>query len=843
MKKIFLEKISFSPKPNATNTRLYLYRVVKLSNCFNVEKIKGIRKMSHKFTRQNFALKINILCVLAILILSQNVFAQGLLVSESDQLPRMGRRPMPPGIMPPVVDNSAIYAVKEIAVDGKLTGQVAEINVSQTFVNTTNRTIETSFVFPLPYDGAIDQMTLLVNGKEYPAKLLDAKEARRTYEGIVRANRDPALLEWIGTGMFRTSVFPIPAGESRTVTIRYTQLLRSEHGVVDYMFPMSTAKYTSKPLEKISITLNIDSQDELKNVYSPTHGVDVKRSNEKRAIVKYEETNVVPRSDFRLLFDTKNGEISSRILSYRPKTDEDGFFLLMTSPKITSDKSKPMAKTVVFVLDNSGSMAGQKIVQARDSLSFVLDKLNDGDLFNIVTFNSTVSTYEPELIEYNSKTKRESLDFCSGIRATGGTNINDALTVALGMINKSEQPSYIIFLTDGQPTSGIIDESKIVVNSTDANKTKTRMFVFGVGNDVNSRLLDKLARGNFGTSDYVLPEENIEAKISNLYSRISAPVLAGAKWSIIRENDGNRNVTNLVYPNGEFDLFAGEQLIMVGRYSKVGGVNVTLTGKVDGSEKTYTFDGEFVEKSSDTRFAFIERLWAVRRIGEIIDQMDLKGQNAELTEELVRLSTQHGILTPMTAFLADDSTDLQDVRSNAGMASRRSSEQLRELSGPSATTSRAMKNSMQNAQFADQSMELQERAFSGNSMLAAPRSAPGGMSGMMGGGGYGGGMETSRARNAMSSQADSLALERAKETSQPFERVQQMANQTFYFRNNQWEDPTVTAEQRKNAVVVKQFSDEYFALVEKHGRDLTQFLTTNEPVLLNFKGQTYLFEM
>ena len=673
--------------------------------------------------------------------------------------------------------------------------------------------------------------------------------------------------------MFRTSVFPIPAGESRTVTIRYTQLLRSEHGVVDYMFPMSTAKYTSKPLEKISITLNIDSHDELKNVYSPTHGVDVKRSSEKRAIVKYEETNVVPRSDFRLLFDTKNGEISSRILSYRPKADEDGFFLLMTSPKITSDESKPMAKTVVFVLDTSGSMAGQKIVQARESLAFVLEKLNDGDMFNIVTFNSNVDTYSPHLIKYDSKTKRESLDFCDSIRASGGTNINEALTRALGMIEEFDRPtsairpSYIIFLTDGQPTSGIIDEAKIVTNSTDANKAKTRMFVFGVGNDVNSRLLDKLARGNFGISDYVLPDENIEAKVGNLYSRISAPVLAGAKWSIIRENDGNRNVTNLVYPSGEFDLFAGEQLIMVGRYSKVGDVNVTLTGKVDEKEKTYTFDGNFVEKSNDARFAFIERLWAVRRIGEIIDQLDLKGENTELTEELVRLSTQHGILTPMTAFLADDSTDLLDVRANAAVAGRRSSEQLRELSGSSATASRSMKNTMQNAQFADQSMARQELAFRKvapeRDMATASSSAASGMqSGGMGGAGSGmmrgsieSGLSTqarnrdaflqleSRASSSATSGGGTGATGMGGTAAQPFERVQQMANQTFYFRNSQWEDPTVTAEQRSNAIVVKQFSDEYFALVEKHGRELTQFLTTEEPVLLNFKGQTYLFEM
>ena len=798
---------------------------------------------------------------LALMVSAQSVFAQGLLVSEGDRLPRSSIRPpigtIPPRpVVPPVVDNQQIYAVKEISVDGKLTGQVAEINVSQTFVNTTNRTIETSFVFPLPYDGAIDQMTLLVNGKEYPAKLLDAKDARSTYEGIVRANRDPALLEWVGTGMFRTSVFPIPAGESRTVTLRYTQLLRSDHGVIDYMFPMSTAKYTSKPLEKISITLNIDSHDELKNVYSPTHGVDVKRSGDKRATVTFEEKNAIPRSDFRLLFDTKNGEISSRILSYRENTDEDGFFLLMTSPKIVSERNKPLPKTVVFVLDNSGSMAGQKIVQARDSLKFVLEKLNEGDMFNIVVFNSTLTTFEPELVEYDNKTKRQALDFCEGIRASGGTDINSALGVAMGMISDKSNPNYVIFLTDGQPTSGVTDEGKIVTNATDANKTKTRMFVFGVGNDVNSRLLDKLARANFGLSDYVLPEENIEAKVSSLYSRISAPVLAGAKWSIARESDGNKNLTNQVYPAGEFDLFAGEQLIMVGRYAKTGDVSVTLTGKVDGEEKSFSFDGEFVEKSRDSRFAFIERLWAVRRIGEILDQLDLKGQNNELVEELVRLSTQHGILTPYTSFLADDSTDLRDVRANAATAEKRTKLLMAETSGEQATLNRSMSNMMQNAVQADSSLGRQARAtenlaFRSQPSMGAGSMGGGGMSGY-GGGDTGGMSAGSRARSAPAPApggipagevAKSRLTQPFERVTQPFERVQNIANQTFYYRNSQWEDPSVTAEQRKNVQVVKQFSDEYFALVSKHGRELTQFLVLDEPVLINFKGQTYLFEM
>jgi Ca-activated chloride channel family protein len=386
------------------------------------------------------------------------------------------------------------------------------------------------------------------------------------------------------------------------------------------------------------------------------------------------------------------------------------------------------------------------------------------------------------------------------------------------------------------------------------------MFVFGVGNDVNSRLLDKLARGNFGISDYVLPQENIEEKISNLYSRISAPVLTDAKWSILRENDGNKNITNQVYPSGEFDLFAGEQLIIVGRYSKTGGVSVTLTGKVDNNEKTFTFDGDFVEKSDDTRFSFIERLWAVRRIGEIIDQLDLKGDNKELTEELVRLSTQHGILTPLTSFLADDSTDLHATTSNAARARELSRIQLGAIAGSGATSSRAMKSSMQNATFADESFARQGNAIAENSrdaLYASPAADSAPSSSLQarrsGGSGFSDGgigitPQTSRPGYEMEKERESApssfraAPSTPQPMPQPMERVQQLANQTFYFRNNQWEDPSVTAEQRKKVQTVKQFSDEYFALIDKYGKELTQFLVLDEPMLLNFKGKTYLFE-
>ena len=627
--------------------------------------------------------------------------AQGLLVvvnpSQQVRLPRpivIWPRPYPiPHPTPPPIS----YKIKELDVQARLVDQVAQVQVSQTFVNTGSQPMEVSFVFPLPYDGAVERMTLMIDGREYPAKLLDAKEARRMYEEIVRKNRDPALLEWLGTGLFRTSVFPVPAGASRTVSLRYSQLCRKEQGLTDFLFPLSTAKYTSEAVEKVSIRATIESQEEIKNVYSPSHAIEIKRPDAHHATIALTAKNEVPAGDFRLLYDVGKGKLSTRVLSYRPDRGQDGYFLLLASPEIKAERgagvppasggdpilvpstehkaraAKPQAKTVVFVIDRSGSMAGTKIEQVRAALKYVLNNLHQGDLFNIVAYDDQVEAFRPELQRFNEKTRETALGFVEGLYAGGSTDIDAAMRVALAQIHDPKQPSYVIFLTDGLPTSGETNEMRIVANAKELNKLHARIFAFGVGYDLNSRLLDKLVRENYGQSEYVRPNEDIEACVSKLYNRIESPVLTGVRlqfvFDAIKTSEGDP--INRVYPKDSFDLFAGEQLVVVGRYRKPGTAKVIVQGSIGEVQQKFDFPVTLVDKSNDDGFAFIEKLWAVRRVGEILDQLDLNGQNNELVKELVDLATQHGILTPYTSFMADENTNLHDVAGNMGRAGGR----------------------------------------------------------------------------------------------------------------------------------------------------------------------------
>ena len=808
-------------------------------------------------------------CLLALTVFLAPALAQAqgvLVVVDPDRVVRLPRPiiiwppgpPMPhPHPMPPPTPPPASYKIKQLEVGARLIDQIAQVQVSQSFVNTGSQQLEVSFIFPLPYDGAIDQMTLLVDGKEYPAKLLSAEEARRLYESIVRKNKDPALLEWMGTGLFKTNVFPVPPGATRTVSLRYSQLCRKQEGLTDFLFPLSTAKYTSLPVESVDVRVTVESQEEIKNVYSPTHAVEIKRPDERHATVTYGAKNEIPGSDFRLFYDVGKEKVSTRVLSYRPASEKEGYFLLLASPKIQAPDASRPKKTVVFVVDRSGSMSGKKIEQVRAALKFVLDNLRQGDLFNIVAYDSQVEAFRPELQRFDDATRKAALGFVEGIYAGGSTNIEGALRTALSQLQDSKQPNYVVFLTDGLPTSGVTNEMTIVNNAKEANKVRARVFAFGVGYDVNSRLLDKLVRESFGQTAYVRPNEDIEDSVSRLYRRIESPVMTDVKiefaFDEVRAEQGSPIVQ--VYPKGTFDLFAGDQLVVVGRYKKSGAAKVIVTGSVGGKEQKFDFPANLVERSGDESLVFIEKLWAVRRIGEILDEMDLKGKNEELIKELVELSTRHGILTPYTSFLADETSSVHSLTQNVRAAETRLNA-LADSSGAGGVAQRAFKGELQHARQAPGKPAMGADRFAMDSAAAGKAAAPAAQMPGSSPGGYpaagmpGLGMARARTQSGRGGGMGGMGgapgygavAEAAEEMKAAEQTVRTIGNRAFYRRSGQWVDSTVTKAQQDKAVRVKQFSKEYFDLARRHGRTLSQYMVFDEPVVVNLADQAYLIE-
>lgn len=720
--------------------------------------------------------------------------------------------PPPPRPTPP----PAVYKVRSVDMNVAIKDQIATVQLSQVFQNVSSQVLEAQLLFPMPENAAISQLTLLVDGKELAGKLMKKEQARQIYESIVRQRRDPALLEYLGQGLFQTSVFPVPPNAERKVEIRYQQLLRNESGLVDLLLPIGTHKHAHHPVEQLNVSIRVETSEPLKTIYSPTHAVETQRPDDRHANCKLSLTNVSNPDDFRLFFGTERGAVGMNVVSYRPRENEDGFFLMLASPDVRPD-AKPVPKTCVFVVDRSGSMTGQKFDQARGALKFLLQQLQPEDNFNIVVYDSAVESFRPELQRADDATIKAALGFVDGLYAGGSTNIDGALQAALGQLTDAKRPNYVLFLTDGLPTVGELNEQNIAAKAKAANKVNARLFNFGVGFDVNSRLLDRLSRDHRGQSVYVRPNENIEASVSSLYRKIGSPVMAdiavNVEFDMVVPASGTPLISR-TYPRQLTDLFQGEQLVWVGRYRQSGVAKVTLSGNSSGEHKTFSFPATFVAKSVDETFGFVEKLWATRRVGEIIDELDLRGHNQELVDELVRLSIQHGIMTPYTSFLADENVRLADA-GNARRASEVARRELDKADGAAGFEQRAFKAQLQTAQNAAPGAGGFADRFGRG---AAPQA-----SGSPAGKSLGGAAATGPVADAASAVESNL---------------RQIGQKTFFRKNNQWKDSSVTEEQAKKAIRVRQFSREYFDLAAKHAT-LAKYIAFDEPVLVNLGEQTY----
>ena len=371
-----------------------------------------------------------------------------------------------------------------------------------------------------------------VNGERVEGKLLTREEARRIYDDIVRRQRDPALLEYVGRNLFQASIFPIMPGEERRVELEYTEVLPVDEGLVHYVYPLSTEKFSPRPLQDASISVSIVSKDAIKAVYSPSHPVGVDREDDYRARVGWEDSEVTPDKDFSLYYSVSKSDVGINLLSFKER-GEDGFFVLLVAPKVSVESTQVVARDVILVLDTSGSMEGEKLQQAQDALVYVLDHLNREDRFNIVSFSTGVEMYADDLRPADEA--RNGIQFVRELRAEGGTNIDRAMQEALDLAadsQRSERPAIVIFLTDGLPTEGEVEPEVILDHVKDAARPNTRIFTFGVGDDVNTVLLDNMARDLRGTSAYVRPGERIDEQVAAFYAKVSTPVLAGISLDV-----------------------------------------------------------------------------------------------------------------------------------------------------------------------------------------------------------------------------------------------------------------------------------------------------------------------
>ncbi len=724
--------------------------------------------------------------------------------------PRPGPAPIP---LPGPVRDEAVSPVEltTYRVDGHIEDQAAAMTIHLTFRNPTSQRLEGVLLLPIPGGAAVSGFSMTVGGKKTAGELLEADKASSIYQSIVSRMRDPGLLELVGERMVRARVFPIEPNGEIQAQLTLTQVLPRSGNLYSLSVPVGAVKSSLAGSGGTDIRLALKTTRPLRALYSPTAGVELRRDGDRAAEIRL-RARPDGRGDLGVFYSMADDPLAAGVLAYREE-GEDGYFMVSLSPK-PQDDAKALPKDVVFVVDRSGSMEeGGKMQQARAALSWCLRRLAPQDRFGIVDFATETNSFETRLVAADEANKARGLRYVSRLEATGGTNISGGLEEGLRLLSSDPgRVPMVFFLTDGLPTSGETDVAKILASARDRNGARARLFAFGVGSDVNTLLLDKLAEANRGTRDYVSPGEDIEHKVSTLYQKVSKPVLSDVRFGF----EGLE--TAQVYPRPT-DLFHGQEVTLLGRYRAGAKGKLVVTGSAGGRAARFEFPVDL--PSRQDRTDFLPRLWASVKVAHELDAIRLSGRaDPEVVAEIVRLAKRHGIVTPYTSYLVtEEGADFQ--------ASNRSAmRQVQALSADAAGS--GFSGGATRSRMAQKASGFFSSV--GGMMAEASPAMPGRRG--PGGGGGGGGVALSMAR------AELEVREDAERSGTKTVATRNAGGKTFYRRGDEWVDGEWEFLGRPAATEIKYLGPEYFELLAREP-EVSRYFAIGSRVTVLHRGKAY----
>jgi Ca-activated chloride channel homolog len=553
-------------------------------------------------------------------------------------------------------------------VHAELADRVLRYEVTETFVNRGARLGEADYLFPLPQGAAFQDLKLSINGELVAGEVLDASQARGVYEEIVRRQRDPGLVEWMGAGLLRARIFPIAPGEEKTVVVRFQTVARREGDAlrIDYTRPApgcrpptvgcqqpssqnwptarsADGEQEHSPESRNVFTLSYRSGDGFGSPYSPTHSLITEHDGDRRTVRIEGDAR-----DITILLPIPHANAAAvTMLPYAPG-DGPGFALITIAPPTVH--GRPTPRDVTFVLDVSGSMSGRKIEQARSAGRDLLATLTPQDRFRLIDFSTDVHTFRDDYVPATPEHVREAEQYLDELEAEGATNIEGALRRALESADEDGDREavadarlpIVLFITDGEPTIGEQSPDALVAQAS-SHLGRTRLFTFGLGADVNTSLLEQLALHGRGTAQFVRPDESVERAVSLVAHRLTDPVIT----DVVLHADGVR-LTDML-PETLVDLFAGQDLVLLARYEGSGPAHLQFSGRTSSGPITWASDVTFPERERAN--PFVARLWATQRIGYLEAARHKAGPSLELDDELRALGERFGIPTELTSYL------------------------------------------------------------------------------------------------------------------------------------------------------------------------------------------------
>ncbi len=547
-------------------------------------------------------------------------------------------------------DAPLAYSILYSTITADASGGRLTVKVHETIAGPPQRRAVSGLI-PLPKQADLGSVVVSAGQPNEPSRrrlaavALDTTAAQRLYESVARQTGSTRILAWTGRPVLVVPELQLD-GETE-LCCEFTASIAERDGLYGLTCPLPITAWASGPVERLSLAITVRGPQPLRTIFSPTHEVEVSRQGWREAAVRLKQDRWAGDDELRLLWVADRDPLGLRVLAYRAPEDEDGYFMLVGNPTGGEQAEQPLPKDVLFVLDISGSMRGEKLEQARAAIAYCLQQLQPDDRFNIIAFGTQVVSFQDAPAASSERLVAEAAVFLDELVATGRTNIEGALLKTLAGQAGDGRPRMAIFLTDGTPTAGELVPEKIVEQVQQANASNTRIFVLGVGHDVNAHLLDKLAEVTGGSSQYVEPNQEIDAQVAALYDRLAHPVLN----DVAVDFGGLR--THSVYPQQLGVLFRGSEIMIAGRYRDGGPHEFSISGTLAGRAIKYGCRVDLPIRPGEAEYEFVAPLWAARKIGYLLQELRLHGQNQELIAEVVRLSKQFGIVTEYTQFLAE----------------------------------------------------------------------------------------------------------------------------------------------------------------------------------------------
>jgi Ca-activated chloride channel family protein len=577
-----------------------------------------------------------------------------------------------------VVDGSgnpkAICPLKHTDVKVEISGFLSRVNVTQEFENPFKEKIEAVYVFPLPANAAVDDMTMVVGERTVRGKILRREDAQAVYDAAKSGGQVASLLNQERPNIFTQSVANILPGEKVKITISYVETLKYEAGKYEFSFPMvvgprympgeptgqkgsGTAPDTTQVPDAsrispklapagmraghdISLDIMLDAGLPIDDITGKSHEVETERLNAHSAHVRLKTGAMIPNKDFVLSYDVAGKSIQDALLSHR--SDKGGYFTLILQPpdRVVAEDVTP--KELVFVLDTSGSMSGFPIEKAKETMKLALDGLYPADTFNLITFAGDTSILFPQPVAATGANLRKAQAFLSERSGSGGTEMMKAIQASLEPTDSQDHVRIVCFMTDGY----VGNEMEIIAEVQ--KHPNARVFGFGIGGSVNKFLLDKMSEYGRGEVEYVAFNGDGSAAARRFHERVRNPLLTdiSVDWNGLPVSD--------VYPQRIPDLFGAKPVILTGRYTGAGRGVIRLKGKMSGREFVREIAVDFPE--AEAQHNVLSSLWARQRIDDLMGQ-DYGGaqrgeMKPELKETITNLGLEYRLMTQFTSFVA-----------------------------------------------------------------------------------------------------------------------------------------------------------------------------------------------